>query len=464
MQRVLSRRKFLAGSAVALGAPMILRARNANEKLNVAVIGVANRGAENLKGVSHENVVALCDVDPEHAKKAREQFPKADFFTDYRAMFDKAQKGIDAVVVSTPDHTHALPSCIAMSLGKHVYCEKPMAETVNEVRAMRALAAKKKVVTQMGTQIHAGDNYRRVVEIVQSGLLGTVNKVHVWNSSKPVGGKKLATKPSAKFDLDLWMGPTTGEFFEVEMNKSGWNHAWPHFHWRWWWEFGGGTLADLGCHYIDLPYWALGLTSPYGFSASGKKTYTGDNTTPDVMAASWGFRDIKTHGHVELVWEHGVGEPTGAAGGYKGYNSGILFIGTKGRLVADYGKYAVLPDEFAKDFKAPEKSIKASLGHHKEWTEACKGNGTTTCGFDYAGRLAETVLLGNVAYRAKKVLAWDAEKGTTGDKAADAFLSRAVPQGLGTADVTVSRLAASREIKPAKPQAAKDVRTTADPL
>src|SRR5262245_53772334 len=171
MRTAISRRNFLAASALTLGAPAILSARNANEKLNVAVIGVANRGRDNLAGVAHENVVALCDVDPDNAKKAREQFPKAEFFTDYRKMFDKSAKGIDAVVVSTPDHSHALPACIAMSLGKHVYCEKPMAETVNEVRHMRALAAKYKVVTQMGTQIHAGDNYRRVVEIVQSGLL-----------------------------------------------------------------------------------------------------------------------------------------------------------------------------------------------------------------------------------------------------------------------------------------------------
>ncbi|HEY1191077.1 MAG TPA: Gfo/Idh/MocA family oxidoreductase, partial [Gemmata sp.] len=369
-------------------------------------------------------------VDPNNAKKAREQFPKAAFFTDYRQMFDKAHKTIDAVAVSTPDHTHALPSCLAMNLGKHVYCEKPMAETVAEVRAMRALASKKKVATQMGTQIHAGENYRRVVEIVRSGVLGDIETVHVWNSSKPVGGKKRASKPSATFDLDLWMGPTKGEFFEAEMNKSGWNFAWPHFHWRWWWEFGGGTLADLGCHYMDLPFWALGLTSPYQVSATeGKKTYTGDNTTPDVLAVLWRFAATKAHGKVDLVWEHGVNGPNGGADVYKGYNSGILFAGTKGKLVADYGKYTILPEAFAKDFKAPEKTIKPSLGHHKEWTEACKGNGVTLCNFDYACRLAETVLLGNVAYRSGHILQWNPETGDTQSKAANTFLSREYRKG-----------------------------------
>ena len=294
---------------------------------------------------------------------------------------------------------------------------------------MRALAAKHKVVTQMGTQIHAGENYRRVVEIVQSGLLGEIKEVKVWNSSRPVGGKKLATKPSAKFDLDLWMGPTTGEFFEAEMNKSGWNFAWPHFHWRWWWQWGGGTLADLGCHYIDLPYWALGLTAPTSVSSTGKVTYTGDNTTPDVQTAEYTFPAAKGRGEVRLTWEHGVSGPNGGKDVFKGYGAGILFVGAKGSLVADYGKYTILPEAFAKDFKAPEMTIKPSLGHHKEWTEACKGNGTTTCNFEYSGRLAESVLLGNVAYRAGKAIKWDAEKGTTGDKAADAFLAREFRKG-----------------------------------
>ena len=428
MAAKLDRRKFLAASGGALAAPTVLRARGANERLNVAVVGVANRGAANLAGVEHENVVALCDVDPNNAKKARGQFPKAAYFTDYRQMFDKAHATFDAVVVSTPDHTHALPSCLAMHLGKHVYCEKPMAETVAEVRHMRALAAAKKLVTQMGTQIHAGENYRRVVEVVQSGALGGIEKVHVWNGSKPVGGKKLAAKPSAKFDLGLWMGPTTGDFFEVAVNKSSWNFAWPHFHWRWWWQWGGGTLADLGCHYIDLPYWALGLTSPTRARATGKKTYTGDNTTPDVMSVEYTFPKAQDRGEVLLTWEHG-GAPPAEVSGLKGYGSGVLFVGTKAKLVADYSKYAILPESAAKDFKAPPKSIAPSIGHHKEWLEACKGNGATLCNFGYSGRLAEAVLLGNVAYRAGKEINWDAEKGTTGDKEADAFLSREYRKG-----------------------------------
>jgi predicted dehydrogenase len=345
-------------------------------------------------------------------------------------MLDKVHKEIDAVVVSTPDHSHALPAALAMSLGKHVYCEKPLTPSVNETRYLRKLAAEKKLVTQMGTQIHAGDNYRRVVEIVQSGLIGTVHRVHVWNGSKPVGGKKLDTPPAAKFDLDLWRGPAPTVFFEAAMNKSSWNYAWPHFHWRWWWEFGGGTLADLGCHYIDLPFWALGLTVPTSITATGKKTYMGDNTVPDVMQVDYKFPATKKSPEVHLTWYHGVGGPslTGTET-YKGFGSAVMFVGEKAKLVANYDRYQLLPDEFAKDFKAPPKSIPASIGHHKEWCEAIKTGGTTTCNFGYSGVLTEAVLLGNVAYRLGKPISWDGERGTTGDKDADKLLGRDYRKG-----------------------------------
>jgi len=427
----ITRRKFLAASAAStLAAPMFARVPKPGEKLNIAVIGVNDRGSANLAGVAHENIVALCDVDEAWSAGARKQFPKAAFFTDYRTMLDKVGKEIDAVVVSTPDHSHALPAALAMTLGKHVYCEKPLTPSVNETRYLRKLAADKKLITQMGTQIHAGDNYRRVVEIIQAGLIGPVKGVQVWNSSKPVGGKKIAGKPSAKFDLDLWLGPNTTEFFEAVMNKSSWNFAWPHFHWRWWWQFGGGTLADLGCHYIDLPFWALGLTAPTSVSATGKKTYSGDNSTPDMMQVDYQFPATKTNPAVHLTWYHGVGGPNlNGNETFKGFSSAILFVGEKGKLIADYSRLQLLPDEFAKDFQPPAKSIPASIGHHKEWCEAIKSGGTTTCHFGYSGLLTEAVLLGNVAYRTGKTLSWDSAKGTTGSREADALLGREYRKG-----------------------------------
>lgn len=423
----LSRRKFLAASA-ALAAPRYLSARGANEKLNIAVIGVADRGAANLDGVKHENIAVLCDVDDDRLGKAKSQFPKAVGFADYRILFEKLDKSIDAVVVSTPDHSHCLPASLAMMAGKPVYCEKPLAYSVNEVRFMRKLAIEKKLVTQMGTQIHAGDNYRRAVEIVQSGLLGPVERVHVWLNGRPPAGRRLGTKPSAKFDIDLWLGPAKDEFFEATaLNPT---KQWPHYHWRYWWQFGGGMLADFGCHFMDLPYWALDLTSPTSISAVGKKTYQGDNSVPDIMQVDYKFPEAKARPGVHLTWYHGVSGPSlDGKTTYPGFGSGVLFIGSKGQLLADYGKLKLMPDEFAKSVPVPPKSIPASIGHHKEWTEAIKTGGPTTCNFAYSGLLAEAVLLGNVSYRCGKAIAWDAVKGVTNVSAAEQYLGRDYRKG-----------------------------------
>jgi predicted dehydrogenase len=430
MPSLATRRSFLAASAATFAAPMFVRALGADEKVNVAVIGVADRGAANLAGVAHENIVALCDVDDARLGAAKAKHKDAATFIDYRQMFDKASKSFDAVVVSTPDHSHALPACIAMALGKHVYCEKPLAHSVNEVRHMREMAAKNpKLVTQMGTQIHAENNYRRVVEVVQAGKLGVISRVHVWNGSKPVGGKRVGSKPTPAFSTDLWCGPAPVKYFEAVMNPSNWKQPWPHFHWRWWWEFGGGTLADLGCHYIDLPFWALGLTAPTNVKATGKKTYTGDNDTPDVMQVDYQFPAVGARGPVHLTWYHGTNGPgLDTPETFKGYGSAVMFVGEKGRLIADYGKF-MLTGEASNGFVAPEKSIPASIGHHKEWTEAIKGNGKTLCHFDYSGGLTEAVLLGNVAYKAGGEINWDGKVAGTKSMKGDMHLGRAYRKG-----------------------------------
>ncbi len=418
---MLPRRRFLAtaGAAVIL-AP---RAWADASKLRIAVIGVSNRGAANLKGVEKENIVALCDVDPANAEKAQQQFPKAEVFTDYRKLFDNPNT-FDAVVISTPDHTHAHATLTALKLGKHVYCEKPLCHNVQEVRAVRNAVRGTKLVTQMGTQIHAEENYRRVVEIVQGGVLGTVNRVHVWNSSKPVAGFRVA-KPSAKFDLSVWVGPATVDFFEAKMAQSGWTYAWPHFHWRWWWEFGGGTLADLGCHYTDLPFWALDLKAPTKVKAVGRKTYDGDNTTPDVMQVDYQFPGV------HLTWYHGTSGPSlDGAVKYPGYGAGVLFEGDKGKLLADYSKHRFLPEEFEKLAVKPTPSIPKSVGHHLEWIDAIKNGGPTTCNFEYSGRLTEAILLGNVAYRCGEEITWDAATATvTNTTKAAEFLGREYRKG-----------------------------------
>lgn len=428
-----TRRRFLAAAPAALAAPMYVRARGANDRLNLAVIGVADRGGANLAGVAHENVAVLCDVDPARLDAAKARFPSAAGFVDYREMFDRAASRFDAVVISTPDHSHCLPAVMAMTRGKHVYCEKPLAYSVAECRLMRKLAVDRKIVTQMGTQIHAGDNYRRVVEVVRAGLLGTVNRVHVWLGSKPPAGVRKPGKASPRLNPDLWVGPATTELFDADHPNSPHLNAtrpWPHFHWRYWWEFGGGQLADFGCHFMDLPAWALDLGLPRAVEATGRKTYVGDNTVPDVMKVDYRFPAAAGRGEVHLTWYHGVPGPAlDGSVRHEGFGSGVLFEGSKGKLLADYGRYRLLPDEFARGFTPPARSIPASVGHHREWTEAVKTGGRTTCNFDYSGRLAEAVLLGNVAYRAGRPITWDAENGRTDSPEADRYLAREYRRG-----------------------------------
>lgn len=428
MSRQLERREFLkqallAGTATATfgtlgGLRPVLAARSPNEKLNLACIGVANKGGHNIEQLTHENIVALCDVDTVHLGPMAERFPKAAKYADFRQMFDK-EKNIDAVVVSTPDHTHAIPVMSALRRGLDVYCEKPLAHSVFEVRQMRDLAAEKKAVTQMGTQIHAGDNYRRVVEIVQSGQLGPVNRVHVWqaNTNRP-GVRVVNGTPPATVDYDLWIGPAPMRPFHE-------SHF--HFNWRYWWDFGNGTLGDFGCHFMDLPFWALDLRDPTTIEAKGEKTIGGDNEVPDNMRVDYQFAAKGDRPPVHLTWYHGDWKPEGAD--VYGKSAAVLFEGTKGRLLADYGtlKYFMNAGDAP---AAPPQTIPNSVGHWKEWTDAIRSRGATTCNFDYSGALAEAVLLGNVAYRAgQSKINWDAEAFKTNSAEADGFLHREYRQG-----------------------------------
>jgi predicted dehydrogenase len=428
---MLSRRRFLAGSGATLFSAPWVRSFSADEpkdKVRIAVIGIYDRGAANLAGVAKENIVALCEIDEARTAAARKQFPNAKLFTDFRKMLDTVHKEIDAVVVSTPDHTHAMPSILAMQLGKHVYCEKPLAKTVQEVRAMQAAAKKYKVITQMGTQIHAGENYRRVVEIIQSGAIGGVGRVHVWFAGKPPAMKKGPKTDSIKFDLDLWRGPVTDDFFYA---TGAGNKPWPHFNWRYWWSFGGGNLADMACHFMDLPFWALGLGAPKTISAKGTSLENADNTVPATLQVDYDIPVLGGTNSVKLSWYHGVSGPDlEGKKQYPGFTSGVLFEGSKGQLVADYNKLRLLPEEFARDFKAPDRTIAKSVGHHQEWLDAIRGNGKTLCHFGYSGTLTETVLLGNVAYRSGQTLNWDEASGTvTNTSAAKQYLAEPVRKG-----------------------------------
>ncbi len=409
----LSRRRFVQGVAAAAPLTFMLslprRVLGANERLNVACIGVGGRGGEDVDGVKGENVVAICDVDDRSLAAAakKPEVAKAKQFHDFRKMYDEIGKDIDAVVIGTPDHTHAPAALRAMKLGKHVYCEKPLAHNVREVRLMREAAKERKLATQMGTQIHAGDNYRRVVELVRSGAIGTVRRAHNWVPTSYSGSQRNVKRPEGTppvpqgLHWDLWLGPAKERPYHSDYHP---------FWWRGFWDFANGALGDMACHHMDLPHWALDLRDPVTVESLGP------DPDPDV-APPWQV----VHYHypargdkppVHLTWYHGGRRPPEFDNPElklpkQQWSAGTLFVGDKGKLVANYDRRILLPKSDFEGFRAPEPSILKSIGHHAEWIAACKTGAPTSCNFDYAGALTEAVLLGNVAFRAGTTLEWD---------------------------------------------------------
>ena len=411
MSTILTRRTFLRHGSAAAAAVWIagpLARGSANGKLNVAFVGVANRAADDLAEVAKESqsvvVAALCDVDDNLLAQAKTKHATAETYTDFRQMVER--KDLDALVVATPDHCHAVAAMAGLKRGLHVYCEKPLTHTVAEARAITDAARKFKRVTQLGTQIHAGTNYRRVVELVQSGAIGPIKEVHVWNSSRYGGMERPKDTPPVPpgFHWDLWLGP-------VEYRPYHPDYA--PFKWRNWWAFGGGSLADFGCHFMDLPFWALELRYPTSVEVVDGPPVNPESTPPWLIVR-YRFPERKKSGTslppVTLQWYHGDKQPTLLSEEQANYfKSGVFFVGEKGNLLADYTRRQLLPEKDFADFKAPAPFIPNSVGHHKEWVEACKSGGTTTCNFDYSGPLTETALLGNACYRTGKKFEWDAE-------------------------------------------------------
>lgn len=416
----INRREFVrcgltAGSVVA-GFPAILSARSPGSLLNLAIIGTGRRGASNMESVSSENIVALCDVEQSYLAKAAEKYPKARTYRDFRKLYDEAND-IDAVVVSTTEHTHAMATLPALKMGKHVYCEKPLTHDVREARIITEAARQSGLATQMGTQIHAGDNYRRVVELIQAGSIGTVTEAHVWVSR--AWGRQTKEEAEANKDVvfvlerpeaampvpdgldwDLWLGPAPQRpYHEVYLPGPKWYR---------WWDFGNGTMSDLGSHWIDLPFWALKLDAPLTIEAEGPPPHP--EIAPASMLARYTYGPRGNRGPLTLTWYQGSMKPElWKEAQIPQWNNGVLFVGSDGMLLADYRKHVLLPEEKYRGFERPRQTIPASRGHHAEWLHACKTGAPTTCHFDYAGPLTEANHLGNVAYRAGEKLEWDAE-------------------------------------------------------
>jgi predicted dehydrogenase len=415
----ISRRQFhrtaLAAAAGALAAPAIVRGRNLNEKLNIAVIATGGRGGGNLRSVSSENIAALCDVNEKNLARPYADHPQARRFGDYRRLFDHASE-FDAVVVSTCEHTHAFATLLALRHGKHVYCEKPLTHNIWEARLIRELAAKTKVATQMGIQIHASENYRRVVELIQSGAIGPVRECHVWvarawglqseEAAKRNGDivyvaerPKEASPIPEGLDWDLWLGPAPERPFN--------NVYFPGPKWYRWWDFGSGTMSDLGSHWNDLPFWALKLQAPLSIEASGPPAHP--EIAPASMSATYHYGPRGDMPAVKLSWHQGESKPEiWTAKGIPQWGNGCVFIGDGGMLLSDYNKHVLLPQEKFAGFKGPERTLPRPSSHHGEWIAACKGDLKTSADFQYSGWLTEANHLGNVAYRTGKKLEWDA--------------------------------------------------------
>ena len=398
---MMPRRDLLRSFALTplLSAPGVLR-RPRGAKLRVGVVGVWNRGRANLEGVMGEHVVALCDVDSNFlangvklVKERTGEAPRA--YRDYRELLAQ-EEDLDAIVVSTADHTHACIAAAGMRRGLHAYVEKPLAHSVDEVRALQRLARARGLKTQLGTQIHAGANYRRVVERIRAGAIGEVQEVHVWVGKAWADGRLGSPEPvPPHLDWELWQGPAPERPYQRGVHPANW---------RRFWDYGTGTLGDMACHYVDLVHWALDLGQPTRVEASGPPVHPVG--TPNKMHVVWDHPAKGDRGPVSVHWYDGGLRPEGVSWG-----SGQLFVGSEGRLLSDYGRHELHPADRFADAPPPDRSIPDSIGHHAEWIEAIKHGGSTTCDFDYSGDLSATVLLGNVAYRVGAPITWSPGSG-----------------------------------------------------
>ena len=448
----------LATGAVAFGVPTLLRGANLNSKLNIACIGAMGKGQSDTDHCAGENIVALCDVDAARCVEQLKKYPTAKFFQDYRKLLDELGKGIDAVTVSTPDHFHAIAASAAMRLGKHVYCQKPLVQTIYEARYLRDLAHKTGVVTQMGNQGSAADGLRRAVECIQSGLIGQVREVHVW-TNRPVWPQGLDRPDSSDpvpttLDWDIWTGPAAARPY-----KNGTYHP---FNWRGWQDFGTGALGDMACHTVNMPFRALRLGYPTeieaeAFGGMNRETYPIGSkirfqfpARKTEIAASkktlFHRHDTVEQAPVTLYWYDGGQRDAQAPNGHDFSNkpprdltadieemlgeipkSACLIVGDQGKIFSpdDYGEQFFVKLTGEKKYvhykkHAPTIAVPESIArnphqgdndhrHHLEWIAAIKAGKPQDCysRFAVGAQLTEIMLLGCVALRVGKKIDWD---------------------------------------------------------
>ena len=405
------------------------------DKLNIGMIGAGGRGFENLKGVQSENIVALCDVDDDRAKEAFGKYPGAKRYRDFRRMLD-AEPTLDAVVVSTPDHTHAIAAIAAMRRGLHVYCEKPLAHSIYEVRQMAAAAKEFGVVTQMGQQGHAMEGSRRAVEVFRAGAIGEVKELHVWTDRPagwwPQGGERPAETPvvPATLDWDLWLGPAAHRAYHPEYIP---------FKWRGRWDFGTGPIGDMGVHNLDTAFWALDLGLPVSAEVKASSPKTADCPPLwSIIELHYPARGIRPP--VKLTFYDGKKLPPAELfHGEKITDNGSLMVGSKGTLYTrtwhgggegDDDLFALLPKKVFAGYQPPVPTLPRTEEHHIEWINACKGGPAAQSDFGYAATLTEGLLVGMLALRTGKRIEWDAKSmKAVRISEADAFIKPAFRKG-----------------------------------
>ena len=407
-----------------------------SEKLNVAVIGVGGQGKHNTNALLQEadvQVSAICDVTEEadysrfyyggtagrgpvknliddyyKGKSATADYPPCAVYIDFREMLEK-EKGIDAVLIATPDHTHATAAMAAIERGKHVYCEKPLAHSIYEVRRVTEAARKAGVATQMGNHGHSSETIRLTCEWIWDGAIGAIREVHAWSHTGLDWAGFRMNRPDetqpipAGMDWDLWLGPAP---------KRPYHIAYAPYNWRGWWEFGTGAIGDMACHNIDPAFLALKLGHPY--SVEGSATNINSETTPFGSIVHYEFDARGDMPPVRMTWYSGglmPPRPEEIEPGRQlaGGGNGILFVGDKGKLMAEGwgGSPRIIPENKMQQYKRPAKTLERSKGHHRDWIDACKGGKQPHSGFDYSGPMTELILLGNVALRTGEKLAWN---------------------------------------------------------
>ena len=395
----MSRREFVGGAAGVAAFTIVPRhvlggAGNTppSEKLNIAGIGVGGRGAGDLQEVESQNIVALCDVDWRQAAGTFKRYPNAKKYKDFREMLDKEDKSIDAVIVATPDHVHAVASMAAIKRGKHVNCEKPLAHSIYEIRRVTEAAREAKVATQLGNQAQADEGIRLVCEFIWAGVIGPVREVHSW-CNRPISPRGLDrptdTPPVPEgLDWDLWLGPAKWRPY----------HPWYlPFSWRGWWDFGTGVLGDIGCHQFAPIYRALKLGYPISVEACSSGV--NEETAPLASIIRYDFPARGDMPPMKLTWYDGGLMPARPAELEDARRFGDaddnLYVGDKGKMLA----HRLLPESRNAEYGKPPKVLPRSPGHHQEWLNACKGGEPAGSNFNVSGPMAEVVLLGNIAVR-----------------------------------------------------------------